>query len=105
MRGQRDDRLCVGERESDAGGREGVDVRRAGGPPFGAERVGAQRVDGDKENVAVRILAEIERALTAGGGRNARGGESESESAFIQYLEDPAPLHREIVPQSSCIHL
>ena len=66
MRRQRDDGLRVREREPDPGGGQRVDVRRARRPAVAAERVAAQRVDRDQQDVAVRRpAAKIARRFFA----------------------------------------
>ncbi len=55
VRRQRDDGVRVREGEARAARGERVEVRRAGAAAVGRQRIGAQRVDGDEEDVAVRI--------------------------------------------------
>ncbi len=69
VRGQRDDGLSVGERETDAAGGDGIDVRRARRAAVAAERVAAQRIDGDEEDVAVRCLNKVETIRGASRGQ------------------------------------
>ncbi len=76
VRRQRHDRRGVGLIEADAGGGEAVDP--GGGDravAVGADRVGAQRVDGDEEDVARR--GPRGRGGAAAGGREDSGGSSE----------------------------
>jgi hypothetical protein len=51
VRRQRDDGVCVREVETDAFGREPIERRRRSGPAVGTQRVCAERVDRDQQNV------------------------------------------------------
>jgi hypothetical protein len=75
VRGQRDDRVRVGECEANALGREPIDVRRPRRSAVDAERVGSERVDGDEQDVLIRNLSKSQPTRASGAGT---GGERRS---------------------------
>ena len=60
--GQRHDRVRVRERKARAARGQPIEVRRGGTAAVRPKRVGAQRVDGDEEDVLVRGLSDGVRA-------------------------------------------
>ena len=62
MRHERDDGVGVREAEARAARRQLIEVGRRRAPAIRPERVGAQRVDGDQEDVAIGVRRDGERS-------------------------------------------
>ena len=57
--------MRMGEIEAGASGREGIEIRRLRRTAIAGERIRAQRVDGDEENVLVGAPIEGGRAASS----------------------------------------
>ncbi len=64
MRRQRDHGVCVGEGEPRAACRERIDARRAGASAIGGHGIRPQRVDGDDQDIALRVGRDDESCWT-----------------------------------------
>jgi hypothetical protein len=89
VRGQRDDGVRVSKGEADTGSRQRIDVRRPRRAPVAAERVGAQRVDGDEQHVLLGVLRKRAGSLSAGAGARQRHRQETSPPHGRQVLHIP----------------
>src|SRR5262249_24649750 len=91
VRRQRDHRMGMRKRKADAGTRERVDRRGTGRTAVDAERVAAQRIDRDEQDVAVGRLNNVRRSPTVAGARRRDQRDrrtQEFESHLRNYVSD-----------------